>query len=139
MVIPTINFISYNLNGLNSIKAEWIRNLYKVSKSYFIYLKNNFQKKIVVDLRMLYPRCMTTSRILWLNKYFPIDQGGVHFNEEELHGLLSDNDSIMDGVDFDDIVWNGDRVAKKNFSFLTHGLSNLLIFIDFVMNLKLKK
>ena len=44
MVIPTANFWSYNSTGLNSIKADWNRNLYKLTNSDFISLQDNFKK-----------------------------------------------------------------------------------------------
>ena len=148
MVIPTVNFLSYNSTGLNSIKADWIRNLNKVTKSDFISLQEHFKNTKSTDkffkeqfpenfsyvvkgqrekeqdsgrpkggiaqmhdksIDLKVDRVCTknfriqaqvlnfpTSRILWLNTYFPNDQGGVHYNEEELLGLLSEIESIME-------------------------------------------
>ena len=49
-----------------------------------------------------------SSRLLWLNTYFPTDPGGELFEEEELLGLLTDIENVIDSADFDDILWNGD-------------------------------
>ena len=49
MVIPTANFLSFNSTGLNSIKADWIRNLYKVTSSNFISLQEHFKKTKSID------------------------------------------------------------------------------------------
>ena len=49
-----------------------------------------------------------TSKLLWLNTYFPTDPGGEVFDEEELSELLIAIENIMDTVAFDDILWNGD-------------------------------
>ena len=49
MVIPTANFLCYNSTGLNSIKADWIRNLYKVTNSDFVSIQEHFKKSKSVD------------------------------------------------------------------------------------------
>ena len=36
------------------------------------------------------------------------DTGGDNFDEEELVGVLNEIETILDNVDFDDILWNGD-------------------------------
>ena len=160
MVIPTANFMSYNSTGLNSVKADWIRNLCKVTNSDFISIQEHFKKTKTIDkffrdqfpenssyivqghrekdcdsgrpkggIAQMYDKTIDikvdristknfriqaqllnfeTTRILWLNTYFPTDPGGEQFEEEELLGLLSDIENVMDTVDFDDIVWNGD-------------------------------
>ena len=41
-----------------------------------------------------------TTKILWLNVYFPTDPGGEIFNEEELLDLLQEIENIMDAADF---------------------------------------
>ena len=43
------------------------------------------------------------SRILWLNSYFPTDPVGANFDE-----LLEEIETVMDKIDFDDILWNVD-------------------------------
>ena len=45
----TVNFLSYNSMGLNSIKADWIRNLYKVTNCDFIFLQEHFKKTNATD------------------------------------------------------------------------------------------
>ena len=49
MVIPTVNFMSYNSTGINSVKADWVRNLYKLSKCDFISLQEHFKKNKTID------------------------------------------------------------------------------------------
>ena len=44
MVTPTANFMSYNSTGMNSIKADWIRNLYKLTKCDFVSIQEHFKK-----------------------------------------------------------------------------------------------
>ena len=49
MVIPTANFMSYNSTGINTIKADWIRDLYKVTNIDFISIQEHFKKTKTVD------------------------------------------------------------------------------------------
>ena len=49
MVIPTVNFLSYNSTGLDSIKADYIRNLYNVTICDFIYIQEHFKKTKSID------------------------------------------------------------------------------------------
>ena len=49
MVIPTVNFLSYNSTGLDSIKADFIRNLYNVTKCDFISIQEHFKKTKSID------------------------------------------------------------------------------------------
>ena len=49
MVIPTVNFMSYNSIGLNTIKADWIRELYNVTNSDFISIQEHFKKTKTVN------------------------------------------------------------------------------------------
>ena len=49
-----------------------------------------------------------TSRLLWLNTYFPTDPGGNNFDEAELLEVLNEIETVLDKVEFDDVVWNGD-------------------------------
>ena len=49
MVIPTVNFLCYNSTGLNTIKADWIRNLYKVTDCNFISIQEHFKKNKTID------------------------------------------------------------------------------------------
>ena len=49
MVIPTVNFLCYNSTGLNTIKADWIRNLYKVTDCNFISIQEHFKKNKNTD------------------------------------------------------------------------------------------
>ena len=46
-----------------------------------------------------------------MNTYFPTDPGGTNFDEEE---LLWEIETVMDKVDFDDILWNGDLNYDKS-------------------------
>ena len=41
--------MSYNSTGLNTVKSDWIRNLYKVSKSDFISIQEHFKKNKNID------------------------------------------------------------------------------------------
>ena len=56
----------------------------------------------------------STTRILWLNTYFPVDPGGEQFDEQELLDVLREIESIMDSTEFDDVVWNGDLNYNKS-------------------------
>ena len=49
MVIPSVNFLSYNSTGLDSIKADYIRNLYNVTKCDFISIQEHFKKTKSID------------------------------------------------------------------------------------------
>ena len=160
MVIPTANFMSYNSTGLNTIKADWIRNLNKLLKCDFISIQEHFKKSKTIDkffkdqfpehrsyvipghrekeqdsgrpkggivqfrdktIDMRVDRISTksfriqaqvlhfpTTRLLWVNCYFPTDPGGENFDEEELLGVLKEIETLMDTVDFDDVLMNGD-------------------------------
>ena len=160
MVIPTANFLCFNSTGLNTIKADWIRNLYQVTGCEFVSIQEHFKKNKTIDkffrdqfpekysyiiqghrdkesdsgrpkggiaqmydksLNLKVDRIVTknfriqaqilnfeTSKLLWLNTYFPTDPGGEIFEMEELSELLSAIETVMDTVDFDDILWNGD-------------------------------
>ena len=148
MVIPTVNFLSYNSTGLDSIKADFIRNLYSITECDFISIQEHFKKTKSLDnffkcnfpehtsyvipgvreldqdsgrpkggiaqlrnkkldikvdgietksfriqAQILY---LQTTRLLWINTYFPTDPGGVNFDENELIGVLSEIEDIMD-------------------------------------------
>ena len=166
MVIPTVNFMSYNSTGINSVKADWVRNLYKISNCDFVSLQEHFKKNRTIDkffkdqfpehssyvipgfrekdqdsgrpkggiaqlrdksLDLKVDRISTksfriqaqvlhfsTTRILWLNTYFPTDPGGENFAEQELLDILGEIETIMDSNDFDDVVWNGDLNFDKS-------------------------
>ena len=49
MVIPTVNFMSFNSTGLDSIKAEYIRDLYNMTRCDFISIQENFKKTKSID------------------------------------------------------------------------------------------
>ena len=49
MVIPSVNFLSYNSTGLDSIKAEYIRNLYNLTNCSFISIQEHFKKTKSID------------------------------------------------------------------------------------------
>ena len=49
MVIPTVTFMSYNSTGMNSIKSDWIRDLYQVSSCDFISIQEHFKKTKTID------------------------------------------------------------------------------------------
>ena len=50
----------------------------------------------------------TNTRLLWINAYLPNDPQNATFDERELLEVLTEVESIMDKVDFDDILWQGD-------------------------------
>ena len=41
--------MSFNSTGMNSIKADWIRNLYKVSKCDFVAIQEHLKKNNTID------------------------------------------------------------------------------------------
>ena len=49
MVIPSVNFLSYNSTGLDSIKSEYIRNLYNLTDCSFISIQEHFKKTKSID------------------------------------------------------------------------------------------
>ena len=166
MEIPTVNFLSYNSTGMNSIKADWVRNLSKVAHCEFISIQEHFKKnksidkffkdqfpehssyvipgfrekeqdsgrpkggiaqlrdktidikvdrvktsRFMIQAQVLY---FPTTKILWLNVYFPTDPGGEVFDEQELLEILQEIENIMDTTDFDDVLWNGDLNYDKS-------------------------
>ena len=44
-----INFLSYNSTGLDSIKADYIRNLYNLTNSNFVSIQEHFKKTKSID------------------------------------------------------------------------------------------
>ena len=49
MATPTVNFISYNSTGMDSVKVNWIKTLCKVSNIDFIGLQEHFKSTKTVD------------------------------------------------------------------------------------------
>ena len=49
MATPTVNFVSYNSTGMNTIKTDWIRNLCKLAKIDFCSIQEHFKKTKSVD------------------------------------------------------------------------------------------
>ena len=49
MMIPIINFLSFNSTGLDSIRADYIRNLYNVTNSTFVSIQEHFKKTKTID------------------------------------------------------------------------------------------
>ena len=49
MATPTVNFISYNSTGINSIKTSWIRDLFKVTNADFLGIQEHFKSSKSVD------------------------------------------------------------------------------------------
>ena len=49
MVAPTVNFISFNTTGLDSIKAEYIRNLASITNCDFMSIQEHFKKNKTID------------------------------------------------------------------------------------------
>ena len=49
MTTPTVNFVSYNSTGMNSIKSDWIRELSKVTKTDYLSIQEHFKKTKSVD------------------------------------------------------------------------------------------
>ena len=49
MVIPSVNFLSYNSTGLDSIKADYIRNLYNLTNCSLVSIQEHFKKTKSVD------------------------------------------------------------------------------------------
>ena len=74
-------------------------------KNLDIKVKRILTKNFRVQAQVL---SFETTSLLWLNTYFPTDPGGEVFEEEELVGLLSDIENVIDSAEFDDLFWNGD-------------------------------
>ena len=49
MTIPTVNFVSYNSTGMNSMKASWIRDFCKLTKIDYLSIQEHFKKTKSVD------------------------------------------------------------------------------------------
>ena len=49
-----------------------------------------------------------TSKILWINTYFPTDPHTVQFDDLELNEVLNEVTKIIDKSECTDIIWNGD-------------------------------
>ena len=43
MSIPSVNFISYNSTGINSVKTKWIRELCDITDSSYICIQEHFK------------------------------------------------------------------------------------------------
>ena len=46
MTTPTVNFLSYNSTGLNTMKSKWLRDLMDVSKIDFCSIQEHFKKNV---------------------------------------------------------------------------------------------
>ena len=46
MTTPTVNFLSYNSTGMNSMKSAWIRDLCKVTSTDFCAVQEHFRKTV---------------------------------------------------------------------------------------------
>ena len=44
MATPTVNILSYNSTGMNTIKTDWIRNFCKLVKIDFCTIQEHFKK-----------------------------------------------------------------------------------------------
>ena len=160
MATPTVNFLSYNSTGINSIKTSWIRDLCKVTNTNFLGIQEHFKSTKSVDkffkeqfptmfpftipavrnenqdsgrargglsqllnksLNIRSDRIKTenfrlqaqilhfpTTRILWVNSYFPNDPLTILFDDTELMDVLNELENILDSSDFDDLIWQGD-------------------------------
>ena len=49
-----------------------------------------------------------STRLLWINAYFPTDPRTVRYNDEELIEVLNEVENILDTASFDDVLWAGD-------------------------------
>ena len=49
-----------------------------------------------------------TSKLLWLNAYFPTDSQLVNFDDAELLNTLKDIEKVMDDTEYDDVILGGD-------------------------------
>ena len=50
----------------------------------------------------------SSTRLLWLNSYFPTDPQCKNFDDSELLEVLAEIECIMDKAQFDDVLWQGD-------------------------------
>ena len=48
------------------------------------------------------------TRLLWINSYLPNDPRTIAFNDIELLEVLQEVEVILDTIDFDDCIWQGD-------------------------------
>ena len=50
----------------------------------------------------------SSTRLLWINSYFPTDPQNAAFDDGELLEVLAEVEKIMDNNAYDDILWQGD-------------------------------
>ena len=69
-----------------------------------------------------------STRILWINAYFPCDPQKANFDSTELVKLLSEIESLMDNTEFDDVIigadCNWDRARNSEFCMLVEEFVN---------------
>ena len=46
MAAPTVNFLSYNSTGFDTIKTKWLRDLLSVTKIDFCSIQEHFKKTV---------------------------------------------------------------------------------------------
>ena len=51
---------------------------------------------------------LPTTRLLWINAYFPTDPQTTDFDDTEVLEVLTEIEMIMDKTEFDDVILNGD-------------------------------
>ena len=49
-----------------------------------------------------------STRLLWLNTYFPNDPRTIQFNDDDLLAVLKEIEDLLDTTEFDDLLWAGD-------------------------------
>jgi exonuclease III len=70
-----------------------------VRKDRVMYSSNRIQAQVLN---------LQSSRLLWLNVYFPTDPGTAVYNGDELHKVLNDVEKIIEATQFDDVLIAGD-------------------------------
>ena len=51
---------------------------------------------------------LPSAKIIWVNTYFPCDNGAVNINDSELQETLSGIKWLLDNTVADHVIWNGD-------------------------------
>ena len=127
---PSINFMSYNSTGLNTLKTDWIRSLIKSCNIKFMQVQEHFLWSKGADslaflsqslLDVGQQRLPTISwrlqaevlhfgqyRLLWINCYFPCDTRQQEFDDTEVRGVMREIETILDSGGYDDVICGGD-------------------------------
>ena len=76
-----------------------------VNKNLNIKIKNINVENFRIQAQVLE---FSTTKLLWLNAYFPTDSQMINFDDTELLNTLRDIEQVMDDAEYDDVILGGD-------------------------------